>query len=138
MNFNVPQYIEVEDKLAFQLTIKQLSWLGLGAAGLFFLWQMGSMPALILFGIPVILLSLAFAFYKPAGLTFLQFIINGILYLFKPKVLTWHRNIQNETQRPIKRTARKNEKASINRYIKEKELKSSKSLADLLDTNSKI
>ncbi len=137
MNFNVPQYIEVEDKLAFQLTIKQLGWLALGATGLFFLWQTDSIAALVLIGAPVVLLSLAFAFYKPAGMTFLQFVLNGISYLFKPKVLTWHRNIRNETREPVKRI-KEDEKASINRFVKEKELKNSSNLADLLDKNSKI
>jgi hypothetical protein len=138
MNFNVPQYIEVEDKIAFQLTLKQLAWLSLGAMGLFFLWQMDSMVAFIMLGAPVALLALAFAFYKPAGMTFLQFILNGILYLFKPKVFAWHRNAKNTKQRLIKTEKSENKQVLINRYNKENKLKSSKNLADLLDTNSKI
>lgn len=138
MNFNVPQYIEVEDKLAFQLTLKQLVWLALGAAGLFFLWQIGSTAALVVLGFPVVLLALAFAFYKPAGMTFVQFVLSGVLYLFKPKVLTWHRNVKKTKQVVVKREKGDKEQASINRYTKEIKLKSSKNLADLLDTNSKI
>lgn len=138
MNFNVPQYIEVEDKIAFQLTIKQLAWLALGGMGLFFLWQLDSFPAFIVLGIPVLLLSLAFAFFKPAGMTFLQFVLNGVMYLFKPKVLTWHREAKPQEQRAPRQLTEKKQKASINRYVKEKTLKSSSSLADLLDKNSKI
>ena len=138
MNFNVPQYIEVEDKIAFQLTIKQLGWLALGSIGLFFLWQTGSTPALIVIGFPIVLLSLAFAFFKPAGMTFLQFTINGVLYLFKPKVLTWRRESKMQETRAPRKLTDKKQKASINRYMKEKALKSSDSLADILDKNSKI
>ncbi len=137
MNFNVPQYIEVEDKIAFQLTIKQLAWLALAGIALFFLWQIG-IAALIVIGIPVVLLALAFAFYKPAGMTFLQFVKNGIFYLFKPKILTWHREAKNQIKRTPRKLTDSKRKASINRYVKEKTLKSSGSLADLLDKNSKI
>lgn len=138
MNFNVPQYIEVEDKIAFQMTIKQLAWLALGGVGLFFLWQLDSTPALIVIGIPITLLSAAFAFYKPAGMTFFQFTLNGIFYLFKPKVLIWHREASTQAERAPRQVTDKKKKASINRYVKEKTLKTSKNLADLLDSNSKI
>ena len=93
---------------------------------------------LIIIGFPIVLLSLAFTFYKPAGMTFMQFTLNGIFYLFKPKVLTWHREVKTQGNRKPRKLTEKKQKASINRYVKEKTLKSSKSLADLLDKNSKI
>lgn len=138
MNFNVPQYIEVEDKIAFQMTIKQLAWLALGGMALVFLWQLDSTPLLLVVGVPVILLSAALAFYKPAGMTFFQFTLNSIFYLFKPKVLIWHRSAVVQRERAPRQLTDKKKKASINRYTKEKRMKNSKNLADFLDRNSKI
>lgn len=138
MHYNVPQYIEIEDKLAFQLTLKQLVWLGIGGAILAILYKSMSFAGFVILGIPVLGISVAFAFYRPAGMTLFTFLMQGTGYLFKPKVLTWHRVAKKRETGGHRVVSDKNKKASINRFMKEKSLKKSQSLADLLDKNSKI
>ena len=67
MLINVPQYIDVEDKVAGPLTVKQLGWMI--ALGIILLVMWNTMPAAAFFviGFPITLLFLAFTFYKPYG-----------------------------------------------------------------------
>lgn len=138
MNFNVPQFIDVEDKIAFQLTAKQLGWFALGGVALFIIWQFtGGGAMFIVAAIFVGIISTLFAFLHPAGMTLFGFIISSIRYLFKPKVMVWRRKISKVTRSSRKR--KKEEKQhTINRFMKEKALKESSDLADVLDKQSKI
>jgi hypothetical protein len=98
MLINVPQYIDVEDKIIGPITAKQLGWL-MGLGGLILvMYTMLDKMTLFLIGIPVSFLFIALAFYRPYGQTFLQFIINGFFYFFRPKIFIWKRTpekIQN-------------------------------------------
>jgi len=137
MNFNVPQFIDVEDKIAFQLTAKQLGWFALGGVLLFIVWQFtegGTMFFVIAIFVGV--LATLFAFVKPAGMTLFGFIVGGIMYLFKPKVMVWQRKIYKARKVGKRKTEEKQHK--INRFMKEKALKESSDLADMLDDQSKI
>lgn len=94
MLINVPQYINVEDKIAGPLTVKQLLWmLGMGAA-LFVFWSV--LPKIVFFivGIPTALVFVAFAFYRPFGQPLLGFVFAGIRYMFGPKLYVWKRTPQ--------------------------------------------
>lgn len=91
MQFSVPQFVNVEDKIAGPLTWKQLLWMiGMGAAlmTLFSIFETGF--ALVI-GVPVALLFVALAFYKPNGFPLSTFIFHAILFLFRPKVAVWER-----------------------------------------------
>ncbi|MCA9364928.1 MAG: PrgI family protein [Candidatus Moranbacteria bacterium] len=91
MMFNVPQYVDVEDKVVGPLTAKQFGWmLGMGGV-LFLLWVVLTFPAFVVAGIPVAILFCLFAFYRPNGQTFLSFLTHWIFFLFRPKVYTWYR-----------------------------------------------
>lgn len=94
MQFNVPQFVNVEDKIAGPLTWKQLLWMiGMGAAlmTLFSIFETGF--ALVV-GVPVALLFIALAFYKPNGFPLTNFIFHGVLFLFRPKVAVWERPVK--------------------------------------------
>ena len=91
MLINVPQYIDVEDKIVGPLTGKQLGWiLGLGVI-LMILWNMVPAPVFFILGIPLTILFVALAFYKPYGQPLGSFVIFGILYFFRPKIYLWKR-----------------------------------------------
>lgn len=91
MMFNVPQYIDVEDKVAGPLTAKQLLWMiGMGAV-LLVLWNIFAFGTFAVLAIPVILIFVAFAFYKPYGQPMVVFAGNVLMFLFRPKVYIWHR-----------------------------------------------
>ncbi|QQS21026.1 MAG: PrgI family protein [Candidatus Moraniibacteriota bacterium] len=91
MLFNVPQFIDVEDKVAGPLTAKQIAWLvGMGAV-LFILWSFFDTATFFVLSVPVILLFSLFAFYRPYNQSLLSFTIHASMYLFRPKVYTWDR-----------------------------------------------
>jgi len=94
MNFNVPQFIDVQDKIAFQLTAKQLGWYALGGVILFIVWKITNGGAMfIVWAVIVVIVASFFAFLKPVGMSMFGFIMGGVRYLFKPKVMVWQRKI---------------------------------------------
>jgi hypothetical protein len=136
MHFTVPQFIEVEDKIAFQLTVKQLGWFALGGVLLYFIWQLVVPAAFYMWVVVIGLLVTAFAFYKPYGISFSLFLLNASKYLVKPKVLVWDRKgIHKREEKPV---VKEEKKVNVDLYMKEKELKRLAELAKILDKNSKI
>src|SRR6266702_3308356 len=103
MLINVPQYIDVEDKIAGPLTAKQLGWIiGLGII-LLILWNVVPFVVFIILGFPLAILFVALAFYKPYGQPLGSFLIFGIMYFFRPKVYMWKRTperIVNNAPKP--------------------------------------
>ncbi len=99
MLFNVPQYIDVEDKVAGPLTAKQLLWMfGMGAV-LLVLWNMLEKGAFFVSAAPVIAIFLALAFYRPCNQPLIKFIFSGVMFLFSPKVYFWKRTAVGKTRR---------------------------------------
>lgn len=136
MHFNVPQFIEIEDKIAFQLTAKQLGWFALGGVILYVIWQF-VVPVVFYIWVAVIgLLATAFAFYKPHGIPLHQFLTSGFGYLVKPKVLVWER--KGVIEKEIKKTFKEKKKTEIDLFMKEKEMKKVADFAKILDKNSKL
>lgn len=89
--YQIPQFIEVEDKIIGPLTLKQFLWLLGGAATLFTVWAFTDIGFFIVLAGPVTVLFAAFAFYKINGRSFLFFIITLFLYFFSPKFFLWKR-----------------------------------------------
>jgi hypothetical protein len=91
MLFNVPQYIDVEDKIAGPLTAKQLLWMiGMGAA-LMILWGIFDTGAFFTAAVPTVCLFTALAFYRPYNQPLIMFIGNALMFLVRPKVYVWSR-----------------------------------------------
>ena len=93
MMFNVPQFVDIEDKIAGPLTWKQLLWMiGMGAVLLIILNTFDTALAIVI-AIPVVLLFVALAFYKPNGFPLTSFIYQAVMFLFRPKVAIWERPV---------------------------------------------
>jgi hypothetical protein len=92
MYTNVPQFIDIEDKIAFGLTWKQLLWLmGMGAV-LMTLYTLLDRPTFFVTGIPVVLIFVALAFVKPYGVSFLTFLGFAFRFLTRSKNYVWKRS----------------------------------------------
>lgn len=101
MLFNVPQYIDVEDKVAGPLTAKQLLWMiGLGAM-LMFMWSIFDKVFFFILAIPVICIFVAFAFYRPYNQPLVVFIGSAIMYMVRPKIYVWNRPTQPQKANTI-------------------------------------
>lgn len=89
MQFKVPQFLEIEDKIFGPFTFRQFIYL-VGGGGLCFvlfkllgfLW--GSIPILAVAGF-----SLGLAFYRPNNKPFINMIESGIKYATQSKLYIW-------------------------------------------------
>lgn len=91
MQFQVPQYIEVEDKIIGPLTLKQFFYLAGAGAILFVAWFFLKLWLFIALAIIIGFTGLVFAFYKVNGRPFRFFIGAIIIYLKKPKLYLWRK-----------------------------------------------
>jgi len=91
MKFEVPQFIEVEDKIIGPLTLKQFLYIGAGAGLLFPLWFFLKLGLFIAIAIPVGLFCSVLAFYKVNGQPFISFLGSFIKYLRKPRLYLWRK-----------------------------------------------
>jgi len=91
MRFQVPQFIEVEDKIFGPLTLKQFIYLA-GGAGLSFLVYLLLGGSIILSTVPVILIlaaSGALAFYKVNGKPLINTVEAAVKYWVGGKLYIW-------------------------------------------------
>lgn len=92
MRFQVPQYIEVEDKLFGSLTFKQFVYLA-GSGGIV-VATFSFFPKIIAFIIsaPVVVLGLALAFYKVNNRPFILTLESFTRYITKGKLYIWRKD----------------------------------------------
>lgn len=133
MLINVPQYIDVEDKIVGPLTAKQLGWVIALGVVLLILWNI--LPAVVFFiiAVPLTLLILAMAFYRPYGQPMGSFVLFGIMYFFKPKLYIWKRTPQNAMIIP--EHAKVIEKVAVDKHMTAQSLSD---LARLLDSDGEV
>ncbi len=109
MQFRVPQFIDVEDKIFGPFTFKQFLYL-LGGAGLtYVLWEALPTFVAILIILPVVALSLALTFYRVNGKPFAQVIESYFKYLSQSKLYLWKKEQKSAAQ--IASQAQKKEEA---------------------------
>ncbi|MBI2610646.1 PrgI family protein [Candidatus Kaiserbacteria bacterium] len=96
MQFQVPQFIEVEDKIFGPLTFKQFIYMAGGAGAAYLLWRV--LP-LYLAG-PLILgiggLAAALAFLQWNGRPFVLGLENGFYYLVRSKLYLWSNELRSK------------------------------------------
>lgn len=109
MQFQVPQGLDLEDKIIGPLTLIQFLYLLIGGIidyllffaifGSFLFW---------LIAIPVALVALALAFLKIQDQPLSYFIKSGFIYLGRPKIRLWHRQgyAKPSIQKTIKKIAK--------------------------------
>jgi len=95
MRYQVPQFIEVEDKIFGQLTLKQFLYVAGGAAIGFILWSSLPQFLAILIGLPVVGFFLALAFYQSNGRPFILTVESAIKYFFATKLYIWRKQEKN-------------------------------------------
>jgi hypothetical protein len=91
MHVSVPQFIDVEDKLAFGLTAKQLLWMAGMTAALILIYSFFDRQTFYIIGIFIVLIFSAFAFWRPQNLTLLSFASFVIQFYMKPRNYIWRR-----------------------------------------------
>ncbi len=91
MHANVPQFVDIEDKIAFGLTGKQLLWMGGMGAVLLVIYGLLDRQTFYVVGVFVVTIFVALAFWKPQGLSLLSFVGFVVAYFTKPRNYVWKR-----------------------------------------------
>lgn len=108
MHVNVPQFVDVEDKIAFGLTAKQLLWMAGMAGVLLVIYNLFDRQAFYLIGIFVAIIFGAFAFWKPQGVTLVTFFSYMLQFYLKPRNYIWKR-IFHPSDMAVERAARRSQ-----------------------------
>ena len=93
MRYQVPQFIEVEDKIFGPLTLKQFIYLAGGGGLCLVFFSLLPLYLTILFSLPVAALSLALAFYEVNDRPFIVAIEHAFGYYFGSKLYLWKQKI---------------------------------------------
>lgn len=91
MRFEVPQFIDVEDKIFGPLTFKQFMYLAGGAALAYISYKLIPSPFWIIFVLVFAGLGGLLAFYKINNRTFIEVAQAFMVYQFKGKIYIWKR-----------------------------------------------
>lgn len=92
MEFHIPQYIDIEDKLFGPLTLKQAIYVVGGLAGAYFIYRLIPyifISAPIILGLAVLTWALAFYPKEKLGKPFMGVLEAGFRYLVGSKLYTW-------------------------------------------------
>ncbi len=98
MQFKVPQFLDIEDKIFGPFTFRQFAYLAGGGGLCFVLYK--ALPFYISF-IPIIIvagLALALAFYKVNNKPFIFVVESGIKYLLTDKLYIWKRRMKEKDE----------------------------------------
>jgi hypothetical protein len=92
MQFQVPQFLEIEDKIFGPFTFREFAYLAGGAGLCFVLYKLlglfwGAIPMLLIAGF-----SLALTFYKPNNKPFINMIEAGFKYFSQSKLYIWKKH----------------------------------------------
>lgn len=101
MRFEVPQFIEIEDKIIGPLTWKQFVYLAGGAGMLVILYLTLPVMLFLLFGLPLGILAASLAFHKINNRPFSIFLEAVLSYAGKAKLYLWKKE---EMQSVIERS----------------------------------
>lgn len=133
MRYQVPQFIDVEDKIFGPLTIKQFLYLAGGAGLSFILWRLLPLFLALIAIVPVVALSAGLAFYKINNRPLLTVIEYAVNYLFGEKLYLW------ETKKEVpKQSSIKTKKESELIYVPKLSESKLKDLAWSLDIKENI
>lgn len=124
MQFKVPQFLEIEDKIFGPFTFREFVYLAGGAGLCFVLYKLlglvlGAIPILIVAGF-----SATLTFYRPNNKPFIYMIESGFKYFTQSKLYIW-----KKTKNKIEKKPASNDENKI-RMMSEHGLTSSK-LRDL-------
>lgn len=91
MQYQVPQFIEVEDKIFGPLSFKQFVYLAGGLGIIVVLLTLLPFFLGVLISIPVGALSLALAFYKVNNKSFVEVLESGLFFFMNDRLYIWQK-----------------------------------------------
>src|SRR3989344_3264614 len=98
MQFQVPQFIEVEDRIFGPFTVREFIYLAGGAGFTAMLMTMLPFYVALLLSFPVILLAAALAFYKINNRPFVDMLQSALAYFFSHRLYIWKKETREAEQ----------------------------------------
>ena len=104
MQFKVPQFLDIEDKIFGPFTFREFVYLAGGAGLCFVLYKLlgllfGAIPILIIAGF-----SGALIFYRPNNKPFINMIEAGFKYFTQNKLYIWKKHVNKITKNKLQTT----------------------------------
>ncbi|HEY4516979.1 MAG TPA: PrgI family protein [Candidatus Paceibacterota bacterium] len=90
MQFQIPQFIEVEDKIFGPLTFRQFVYLAGGVGSAYILWRVLPLIVAAPFIAAIAGLAAALAFFQYNGRPFILALEHGFSYFLHPKLYLWN------------------------------------------------
>jgi membrane protein implicated in regulation of membrane protease activity len=113
--FNIPQFIDTEDKIVGPFTAKQIGWMIAAAAVLFVCYAIFGKTTLLIIAIPALGIFGGLAFYRPYGQPLTFFISSVLHFFFNPKMYIWRRMM--ESKKSAKKVSQSDLETKIERKI---------------------
>ncbi|MEK7134063.1 MAG: PrgI family protein [Patescibacteria group bacterium] len=101
MQFQVPQFIEVEDKIFGPLTFKQFVYIGGGLGACYIMWRV--LPIYLAGPLVAIIggLTAGLAFFQLNGRPFIIGLENGFFFLLRSKLYLWNNARKKNVTPPV-------------------------------------
>jgi len=100
MQFKVPQFIDVEDKLFGPFTFKQFAYMVGGVGMIFIIYKLLPLWIAIILILPIAGLTAALVFYRFNNQPFIYYLEAGLSYFFKSKLYLWQQRVpKNEKKK---------------------------------------
>ncbi len=101
--FNVPQFIDVEDRIIGPITVRQFITLLVGGGLLVVAYRLVTFNVFLLLAFFITVLAVVFAFVKINGQGFHLFLINFLVTLGRPRIRVWSKEYTPSVAAPAKR-----------------------------------
>jgi len=98
MKFEVPQFVDVEDKIFGPFTWKQFVYMAGGAGAGFMLFIFLPFPIFVLVGGPIIALAFGLAFYQINNRPLSAMLEAIVMYLTRGRLYLWKKDVVKETE----------------------------------------
>lgn len=117
MRFQVPQFIEVEDKIFGPLTFKQFIYVGGGIGVAVVLFLLLPRFLAIIISLPIIIFGAALAFYKVNDKPFINLVEAYFKYLTTNKLYIWKKDTNVPQERAAQIAANRKDKPLEQVYV---------------------
>jgi hypothetical protein len=133
MQYSVPQFIDVEDKIVGPFTGKQTLYLMLGGGLIILIFSFFQLGFFLLSLVIIVPAVLIFAFYKPKGITVAQYLANFFKYHTSNHIYIWRREYEGSFMKQVQKKKKATE-------VETKTVSKSKirELAWVLDTSTEL
>jgi hypothetical protein len=118
MQFQVPQFIDIEDKVIGPFTIRQFLYLAGAGVIIFILYKVLSVTITVILAIPIIVIAAALGFYKPNNQPLMVLIKSFLGFLRKPDFYVWKKTLSKDNQPKLEEDIQLIKKEPIKTKIK--------------------